>query len=369
VTRRALAVDALLAGAFAALGVAIALSLDLTGAERIVAVVLVVAHVAPLAARRRWPLAVLAAMAITALLAPVFGIPVVALGPAALVAIYSVGAAYAPPRSTAVVGVASVVMAVTIVASGMDPETVATNVVAFVVAWWLGDRHRRAGAAAEAERDAAADLATRAVVAERLRIARELHDIVAHAMSLIAVQAGSGRLVIDESPEVARQALATIETTSRGALQEMRRLLSVLRDDSDPTSALAPSPSVDDIDGLVSAARASGLDVRFHTEGDAVALPAGSGLCVYRIVQEALTNVRKHADAQSVDVTLRFGPAALEVEVVDDGLGTRAVRSNGAGHGLVGLRERAELYGGTLETTAQPNSFRVHACIPLADAP
>jgi signal transduction histidine kinase len=368
VTRRAYAVDALLAAAFAALGIAIALSLKLSTAEQAVAVLLVAAHVAPLAVRRRWPVAVLATMAVTALLAPLLGIPVVALGPAALVAIYSVGAACAPPRSTAVLAAASVAMAVAIVASGMDAETVASNVVAFVVAWWLGDRHRRVGAAAETERAAAAEVAARAVVDERLRIARELHDIVAHAMSLIAVQAGSGRLVIDESPEVARQALATIETTSRGALQEMRRLLSVLRDDSDCASTLTPSPSVDDVEELVSAARAAGLDVRFHIDGDAVPLPAGSGLCAYRIVQEALTNVRKHAQAESAEVTLRFAPGALEVEVADDGIGARAARVGAPGHGLIGLRERAELYGGTFEATADTNGFRVRACIPLADA-
>ena len=365
-TRRARALDVLLASAFVALGLAIALSLDLTGRKRAVAVVLVVAHAAPLVARRRWPAAVLATMAGTALLAPVFGIPVVALGPAALVAIYTIGAAYPPPRATGLLAAACVVMAIAIVSSGMDVETVATNVLAFVVAWWLGERHRRAQREAEAERTAAADLAAHAVADERLRIARELHDIVAHAMSVIAVQAGSGRLVIDESPEVAKQALTAIETTSRGALQEMRRLLSVLRDDAADATTLAPSPGVADIDALVSTARATGVEVRLRTEGAPVALPAGTGLCAYRIVQEALTNVRKHAHASVANVTLRFAPTSLEVEVVDDGVGTRGDVAS-SGHGLSGLRERTELYGGMFEATPRRDGFRVWARIPLGD--
>jgi signal transduction histidine kinase len=257
-------------------------------------------------------------------------------------------------------------MAVAIVGSGMDADTVVTNVVAFGVAWWLGDRHRRAEGAAEAERRAAADLAERAVADERLRIARELHDIVAHAMSLIAVQAGSGRLVMDESPEVARAALVNIETTSRDALQEMRRLLSVLRDDSGDASSLAPSPGLVEIEGLIESARSAGVDATVRTEGNAAPLPAGVALCAYRIVQEALTNVRKHAHARAACVTLRFAAAALEVEIVDDGVGMRAHAATAHGHGLLGLRERVELYGGTIEAGPARRGFRVWASIPLA---
>jgi signal transduction histidine kinase len=307
-------------------------------------------------------------MAATGLVAAAADIPVVVLGPAALVAVYTVGSTFAPPRSTGMIAAASVAMAVAIVASGMDTDTVATNVLAFGVAWWLGDRHRRAAGAAEVERAAAADLAHRAVADERLRIARELHDIVAHAMSLIAVQAGSGRLVIDESPDVAREALANIETTSRSALQEMRRLLSVLRDDSGEASSLAPSPGLSDIDGLIASARSAGVDARVRTEGEPVPLPAGVALCAYRIVQEALTNVRKHAQASTACVTLRFKPVALEVEVVDDGVGVPEQAVSATAHGLIGLRERVELYGGTLDAAPAPRGFRVWASIPLAGA-
>jgi signal transduction histidine kinase len=302
-------------------------------------------------------------MVVTALVAPVLGTPVVALGPAALVGVYTVGARTPPPRSAILLCIAVTGMAIAVVASGMDVDTVVSNALAFAVAWWLGDRSRRALAATDAERAAAADIAARAVADERLRIARELHDVVAHAMSLIAVQAGSGRLVIDESPEVARASLSTIETTSREALQEMRRLLAVLRDDSMP-SVLAPSPGVGDLDELVARTVENGMRVNVRTDGVPAELPAGVGLCVYRVVQEALTNVRKHARATSVDVDLRYEPNALKVEVLDDGIGSGAV-SGGGGHGLLGLRERVELYGGSFEAGPVARGFRVVARFPL----
>jgi signal transduction histidine kinase len=354
----------MLTAALVAVGVAIALSLEPDAGDRAIAVAIVVAHVAPLAVRRRWPLAVLAAMIATALIAPVIGVPVVALGPASLVAVYTVGALFAPPRSTTILGVASAAMAIAVIASGMDAGTVVTNALAFAVAWWLGDRSRRALAQADAERVAASDVAARAVAAERLRIARELHDIVAHAMSVIAVQAGSGRMVIHESPEVARQALTTIEQTSRGALQEMRRLLAVLRDGTQDASTLEPSPGVADIGELVATTAQQGIAVQLRTDGEPVELPAGAGLCAYRIVQEALTNVRKHARATAAEVALRYGGDALEIEVVDDGVGANSAKDRG-GHGLIGLRERAELYGGTFDAGPMASGFRVWARIPV----
>jgi signal transduction histidine kinase len=253
-------------------------------------------------------------------------------------------------------GVATAGMAIAVTASGMHVDTVVTNVLAFAVAWWLGERHRRAVASS-------ADAAARAVADERLRIARELHDVVAHSMSVIAVQAGSGRLVIDDAPEVARRALETIETTSREALHELRRLLTVLRDDAAP-STLAPSPGLDDLDDLVQHTAGLGIAVDLRREGSTVELPAGAGLCAYRVVQEALTNVRKHAHASSASVLLRHVDDALEIEVTDDGLGAAA--GVGAGHGLVGLRERVELYGGTFDARSAGRGYRVWARIPVA---
>ena len=355
-TRRDQLVDVVIAVALLALGATLAIAIESDAGPRALSLVLVVAHVGPLVVRRRWPAQVLAAMTATGVLAPVLGVPVVALGPAALVAVYSVGALLPPRRSTALLAAAALGMAVAVTASGMDADTVVTNVLAFSVAWWLGDRHRRAVAAT-------ADAAARAVADERLRIARELHDVVAHSMSVIAVQAGSGRLVIEDSPDVARRALATIETTSREALQEMRRLLAVLRDDDAP-STLAPSPGLDDLDDLVEHTADLGIVVDLRREGDAVGLPAGAGLCAYRVVQEALTNVRKHARATSATVALRHLGDELEIEVTDDGIGSAA--GSGAGHGLIGLRERVELYGGTFDARPAPRGYRVVARIPVA---
>ncbi|HEX7166375.1 MAG TPA: sensor histidine kinase, partial [Acidimicrobiales bacterium] len=209
-------------------------------------------------------------------------------------------------------------------------------------------------------------LATAAVADERLRIARELHDVVAHAMSVIAVQAGTGRFVIRESPDVAAGALAAIETTSRDALQEMRRLLAVLRD-GEPDGELLPAPGLADLSELVAASAAAGVDVEVVTRGDPLPLPAGLDLCAYRIVQEALTNVRKHARATRATVAVSYDETELTVEVRDDGVG--AASPPVPGHGLVGMRERVTLYDGSLETgPARPGGFRVFARLPLPEA-
>jgi signal transduction histidine kinase len=209
------------------------------------------------------------------------------------------------------------------------------------------------------------DLARRAVVEERLRIARELHDVVAHALSVIAVQAGAGRMVGEDSPSTAREALASIETASRSALGEMRRLLMVLRSDEGEVEPLVPSPGLSELEGLVAATVRSGLPVEVRIDGDRVALPVGVDLAAYRIVQEALTNVRKHAHASRASVVISYDPGELGIEVRDDGVGPCANGRLGAGHGLVGMRERAALYGGTVETgPGVHGGFRMTARIP-----
>ncbi len=209
------------------------------------------------------------------------------------------------------------------------------------------------------------ELARRAVVEERLRIARELHDVVAHALSVIAVQAGAGRMIGEDSPSTAREALASIETASRAALGEMRRLLMVLRSDEGEVEPLVPSPGLSELEGLVAATVRSGVPVEVRIEGDRVALPAGVDLAAYRIVQEALTNVRKHAHASRASVVISYDPGELGIEVVDDGVGPCGNGRLGAAHGLVGMRERAALYGGTLEAgPGLDGGFRVTARIP-----
>jgi signal transduction histidine kinase len=232
----------------------------------------------------------------------------------------------------------------------------------------LGDRSRRLVERADAERVRGEDAARRAAAEERVRIARELHDVIAHSMSVIAVQAGTGRFVIDDSPEVAKDALASIEATSRGALEEMRRLLSVLRADGDDVAELTPAPGLADVASLVDDTAAV-VPVELCIAGEPRPLPPGVDQCAYRIIQEALTNVRKHASARRAAVTISYLPEMLDLEIVDDGRGVAATASVADGHGLVGMRERASLYGGALEVgPRQGGGFRVHASLPLVDA-
>ncbi|GMA32074.1 sensor histidine kinase [Litorihabitans aurantiacus] len=245
-----------------------------------------------------------------------------------------------------------------------------------VVSWALGllrlsTRQRRQSlleraARAERERD---QQATIAVAAERARIAREMHDVVAHSLSIVVAQADGGRYVAAQDPQAAARVLETIGSTGRGALRDMRRILGVLRDDD--ASPTAPQPGAEDIDALVASVRDSGLEVELVRTGAVAPLPAGMGLAVYRICQEALTNVMKHAGPLPrlhVRVDLAFHPGWLVVQVDDDGRG--ASGGDGAGHGLVGMRERVALFGGTLTAGPRPGGgYRVNAAFPLASGP
>jgi signal transduction histidine kinase len=365
-------VDVAIAAGLWVLSVSLILGVIDGGGRRAAAIGLAFAHIAPLAWRRRRPEAVLAAMAVTGLAFVATGSSVVGLGPAILVGVYS-AAAYRPPaRSLPAVGAAIAAMLVAVAASGAGPDTMLADAIAFAVAWLVGDRQRRAVADADIERARAVELARtreqlarQAVIQERLRIARELHDIVAHAMSVITVQAGTARMVMDGSPDVARDALGAIEGMSRQALQEMRRLLSVLRDDTGGAAdaLLAPARGLADLDALVETTGASGLRVELCRHGDPVDLPAGADLAAYRIVQEALTNVCRHARASSASVVVRYRPSEVAVEVTDDGVGGVPRRD---GHGIVGMRERAALYGGDVEAAPRPEGgFRVRARIPV----
>jgi signal transduction histidine kinase len=209
---------------------------------------------------------------------------------------------------------------------------------------------------------------------ERLRVAQELHDVLAHNISLINVQAGVALHLIDERPEQARTALAAIKQASKDALGELRTVLGVLRapDDGVP---LAPAPSLDRLDGLVSQAAAAGLAVDVDVEGPAHPLPAPVDLAAFRIVQEALTNVSRHAGtAHTATVHLRYAPDDLTIEIDDDGTGRAASAGTGtgtdAGHGIQGMRERAASLGGTLEAGPRAGGgFRVAATLPIHTAP
>jgi signal transduction histidine kinase len=209
-------------------------------------------------------------------------------------------------------------------------------------------------------------LARTAVAEERARIARELHDVVAHSISIVAVQAGAAEELLDRDPERARAHLHAVRSTAREAMTEMRRVLDVLREDDAPH---APLPGLSRLDDLVTEARAAGVEVDVVEEGERPQLPAGLDLIVFRVVQEALTNVRKHAGGARASVRLSYARRALEIDVRDDGEAAASAPRSG-GHGLIGMRERVTLFGGTLEAgSADGGGFRVHAVLPLEEAP
>jgi signal transduction histidine kinase len=243
---------------------------------------------------------------------------------------------------------------------GAVPVVVLTA-VAWVIGRALGDRGRRAAdLEARAQRLERAHEA--AVAGERATIARELHDVIAHSVSVMTVQAGAARLLLDEDPSRARASLLAVEETGRQALGEMRRMLGILRGDEHETR-LTPQPGISDMESLVAHIRGAGLPVDVVVYGDPKALPPGVDLAAYRVVQEALTNTLKHAGAARAEVSIRYGDHALELAVLNDG----HVTPNGrVGHGLIGMRERVTLYGG--EFQAGPRSeggYAVRATLPL----
>ncbi|WP_327218951.1 sensor histidine kinase [Streptomyces cyaneofuscatus] len=255
--------------------------------------------------------------------------------------------------------------------------------VPFVLAWVMGDslRTRRAyfsqleerAARLEREREAQSKVA---VAAERARIARELHDVVAHNVSVMVVQADGAAYVMDAAPDQARQALETISSTGRQALAEMRRLLGVLRTGDAPESGeYVPQPDVEQIEDLVDQVRRTGLAVDFKVEGTARPLPSGVELTAYRIVQEALTNTRKHGGPDAgASVRLVYFDDGLGLLVEDDGRGAAHELyedggADGAGHGMIGMRERVGMVGGTLDAGPRPGGgFRISALLPLKPA-
>jgi len=228
----------------------------------------------------------------------------------------------------------------------------------------LAEREREAAelraSFAEREREAAARVA---VAEERSAIARELHDIVAHAMSVMVLQVGAVRHRLPQTDTENRQALGRVEQAGRTALAEMRRLLGAMRSNADGV-ALGPQPGLDSLDALVADLRGAGLPVQLQLEGDPLPLPRAIDLSAYRIVQEALTNTLKHAHASQADVTVRYAPHHVELEVRDDGDG--AMSNGGAGHGLVGIRERVKIYGGQMTAgPATDGGFLLTARLPV----
>jgi len=256
-----------------------------------------------------------------------------------------------------------------------NPRSFAITVpsLIFVAAWLIGDylRTRRAyvsqleerAARLERERDQDRRLAADE---ERTRIARELHDVVAHDVSVIAIQAGAARAVQSTKPEAAAQALGLIETTARETLVELNRLLGVLRSGNGATPDRSPQPGIGQLASLVEGLRAAGLVVDARVDGEPRPLPSAVDLSAYRIVQEATTNVLKHARARRVDIRVHYSETVLGLDIRDDGAGDGSDPTSSSGHGLIGMRERVALFGGELKAGRDPaGGFSVHARLPL----
>jgi len=375
---------ALPARAFDVLVVAVAiaavveiLATDVTG-PRTVLVPAALLYTLPLLLRRRFPF-----------LAPVVAFTVHVLSSfvdvpggsreymgvwAFLLALWVVGAHN--PRQTAVAGLGIAMASVVVIAAedARVPYDEAANValVGFFV-WLVGSvLHHRALRVAQVERHAAQlagqqeKRAQETIAEERARIARELHDVVAHSVSVMTVQAGAARLLLRTDPERAVEPLLAVEETGRQALTELRRLLGVLRADGG-AHALAPQPGIGDLPVLADTVREAGLPVELTVEGAARPLPAGVGLAAYRIAQEALTNTLKHAGPAHARVVVRYTQDRVLVEVSDNGRGPRA---DERGHGLIGMRERAVVYGGQLQAGPRDGGgFVVRASLPIEAPP
>lgn len=371
-------VDGGLAAVIALIGVVPAVAMG-----RIVMIPVALALAVPIVFRRTHPVGAFAAAAGVGIIQVVANVRPSAPDLAVVILLYTL-AAYRP-RRISVAGLAVCLLGAATAVARWSPSRLSVldwllvGSVMFggpsLIAWVLGDsmRYRRAhyanleerAARLEAERDAQAQIAA---AAERARIARELHDVVAHNVSVMVVQADGASYTLDSDPGRAREALAAISHTGRQALAEMRRLLGVLRrDEGANETGRAPLPGIAELGELLEQARAAGLPVSLTVAGAPRPLPDGAALAAYRIVQESLTNTRKHAGPRvSAAVTLRFLEDTLVLAVTDDGRGAAAT-SDGAGHGLAGMRERVAVYGGSVEAgPRRGGGFQVVARLPLA---
>jgi signal transduction histidine kinase len=330
--------------------------------------------VLPVAARRSRPVAVLAITLAAAIIGDLLFVGFQLPGP--VIALYTVASHCERRTSLAAAGATAAALLIPAVGGAVSEPIFAVAMYAvFAAAWALGDglRSRRAylaeleARAEHAEREQE-ERARRAVAEEQARIARELHDVVSHNVSVMVVQAAAGGDVFATHPERAREALGSIESTGREALAELRRLLGVVRPaEEDAGPGFVPQPGLVRLPELVEQVAAAGLEVGLTVAGEPRELPAGVDLSAFRIVQEALTNTLKHARASKADVALRYGDASLELEVLDDGSGTGA---GGTGRGIIGMRERAALFGGELLAEPLPSGgFAVRARLPLGGPP
>lgn len=347
---------------------------------RVLGSIVVTVRVLPVAVRRRWPLAAIFAVLAAGVMRTLVGAHLVGqqpagLLPATLLVMYGLGAFAPERRSPWVLGLVVVASSIfTLSNPGQTPVTVAVSeVLAVLLPYGLGRMMRARVARERADRemaeriDAGRELrAQTALYGERARIARELHDVIAHSVSVMVIQAGGARMVMSAEPERAEASLRSVERAGRDALAEMRRLLGVLDGQADPR-ALAPQPGLADIDDLLSRAQSSGLTTDLHVDGEPSTVSPALDLCAYRIVQEALTNAIKHAAPARAEVRLRWEQSALEIQISDDGRGPGAHNGFSGGHGIAGMRERVALHGGSIHCGAgESGGFTVRARLPLA---
>ncbi|HXM51937.1 MAG TPA: sensor histidine kinase [Candidatus Binatus sp.] len=347
----------------------------------IVGLALLLVQVLPLLWRRRYPSLVLLLVGGAFAARVLLGFSPGIAGFGLLVAMYSVAAYEVRARRVVFLVAAGLGFVAGFIVFGVtgNPRSFAITVPSlfFVAAWLIGDylRTRRAyvaqleerAARLERERDQDRRLAADE---ERTRIARELHDVVAHDVSVIAIQAGAARAVQASKPEAAAQALGLIETTARGTLIELNRLLGVLRGGNGTTPDRSPQPGIGQLAGLVEQLRAAGLEVDARVEGEARPVPPALDLSAYRILQEATTNVLKHARARRVDIRVHYAEGMLALDVRDDGAGDWRNFDASSGHGLIGIQERVALFGGQFRAGRDPaGGFSVHASLPLEPAP
>jgi signal transduction histidine kinase len=336
---------------------------------------LAIAALYPLAlvARRLAPVVVMGGMLVGLLVWTALDVPTSGAGVPLIVALYTV-AAYRPRRtSLAVLAVTIACLGVAGILDALAALGIAEVVALFTAGWWLGDNARirrsqsEALAAYAAElADTREELAERRVAEERLRIAREMHDVVAHSLGVVAIQAGVVEHLLDQDPSQARRSVSTIGEVARSSLADMRRTLGVLRGGGDARDA---SPRLADVPRLVSeVGDASDLDVRLQVSGTAPRrLDPALELSAYRVIQEALTNAGKYAPGSHVTVDVVYGDDDVRVEVADDGAASAPQKLPGSGHGLIGMRERVAMFGGTLEAARRNGGgFRVAASFPFA---
>jgi signal transduction histidine kinase len=347
------------------------------GAIEPLSLALLLVQTLPLVVRRTWPVAVFAVT-----FSAMFAHAAIATGSlssplGALIALYTVAERRSRRLSSTLALIAMASIAGLFIARGVLPVGLSGLIqteVAFLVAWtlgvWAGERRLYTQAVEERaqllERERE-ERAQRAVAEERDRIARELHDIVTHHVSVIVIQAGAALRALDPRPEDARTALQAIDSTGRRALADMRRMLGILGSPASSQRPAEPMPGLERLGELIEQVRGAGLPVELSVAGNPRPLDPGVELSAYRIIQEALTNALKHAHGATARVEVRYGPADLELSIIDQGgSGGRGIDVAGEpGHGLIGMRERVTMLEGRFEAGAVPGGFRVHAVLPI----